>query len=402
MSLTSVECLRACAILEEAVQKLTFLEAITPDVLQHRDELTKFVGDEISRIIREQRQLEQRYETLIAQRSALKGLANRSKYKFVQNKIQEVARALRDSTKNLCRNLKDNPNISGNLLKIQRERQELIGILETTVCEVRTSGSYIQFNLSSAQLRESGSFTALIQKVARDKGNQERVRRIILQERDVSDRARQLDKDLCQEKVGHKKQVAEQQTSIAQLKQQLQSIKTKASVDTKYFRKEAHARTCSVARIHRQEERFREIEIANLERHRDIERSVHHSTMEFLKMQQQHLANELTQWERKYQDDYNQLAVDYETLTQERVSNLERLTLLKKRRDLELETERAIKEHATKQDEIDRRRLIEANKKHGAALAIQSTVRTFLQRKAEDDARRAADKKKKKGGKKKK
>ena len=46
--------------------------SITPDVLQHRDELSKFVGDEISRIIHEQRQLEARYESLIAQRGALK------------------------------------------------------------------------------------------------------------------------------------------------------------------------------------------------------------------------------------------------------------------------------------------------------------------------------------------
>lgn len=42
---------RIIAILEEAVEKLGFLGSIMPDVLQHRDELSKFVGDEISRII---------------------------------------------------------------------------------------------------------------------------------------------------------------------------------------------------------------------------------------------------------------------------------------------------------------------------------------------------------------
>ena len=48
-------------------------------------------------------------------------LANKFKYKENQREIQEVSRQLRESTKNLCRNLKDNPNISGNLLKIQHE-----------------------------------------------------------------------------------------------------------------------------------------------------------------------------------------------------------------------------------------------------------------------------------------
>ena len=42
---------RISAVLEEAAEKLGFLGSIMPDVLQHRDELSKFVGDEISRII---------------------------------------------------------------------------------------------------------------------------------------------------------------------------------------------------------------------------------------------------------------------------------------------------------------------------------------------------------------
>lgn len=42
---------RIIALLEDATEKLGFLGSIMPDVLQHRDELSKFVGDEISRII---------------------------------------------------------------------------------------------------------------------------------------------------------------------------------------------------------------------------------------------------------------------------------------------------------------------------------------------------------------
>jgi hypothetical protein len=99
------------------------------------------VGDTISRIIEEQRRLESRYETLIAQRGVLKGLANKSKYKENQHEIQEVSRALRESTKNLCRNLKDNPNISGNLLKIQQEREDLQELLDRTLDELKEDGT---------------------------------------------------------------------------------------------------------------------------------------------------------------------------------------------------------------------------------------------------------------------
>ncbi len=62
MPLSFIESRRVAVVIEDAIEKLTFLESISPDVLQHRDELSKFVGDEISRIISVQRQLEQRYE----------------------------------------------------------------------------------------------------------------------------------------------------------------------------------------------------------------------------------------------------------------------------------------------------------------------------------------------------
>lgn len=42
---------RIIAVIEEAGEKLGFLGSITPNVLQQRDELSKFVGEEISRII---------------------------------------------------------------------------------------------------------------------------------------------------------------------------------------------------------------------------------------------------------------------------------------------------------------------------------------------------------------
>ncbi|CAM9774975.1 unnamed protein product, partial [Phaeothamnion confervicola] len=142
VSLDPEEALRAAALLEAAMEKLAFLNSITPDMLQHRDELSRFVGDEISRIIAEQRALEARYEKLNAQRSALKGLGNKSRYKEVQSEIKEVSHALRESTRRLCRNLKDNPDVSGNLLKIQRERSELLEVLGRTVRELSESGTF--------------------------------------------------------------------------------------------------------------------------------------------------------------------------------------------------------------------------------------------------------------------
>ena len=108
-ALTVIEAARISAVVEEALEKLSFLASITPDVMAHRDELSQIVGDEITRIIQEQRGLETRYEQLISQRTSLKALSNKNKFNENQEQVKEVAKALRESTKELCRNLKVRP-----------------------------------------------------------------------------------------------------------------------------------------------------------------------------------------------------------------------------------------------------------------------------------------------------
>jgi hypothetical protein len=137
--LMTIDAARISSIVEEALEKLSFLASITPDVMAHRDELSQIVGDEITRIISEQRALEMQYETLVAQRNALKAQSNKAKVEENQLAIREVARALRESTKELTRNLKGNPNIAENLSKIQAERSSLQNLLSKTLRELRES-----------------------------------------------------------------------------------------------------------------------------------------------------------------------------------------------------------------------------------------------------------------------
>merc|ERR1711972_950590 len=119
-------------LLEEALKKLNFLTSISSSASVHGDELTQFMGDEISRIIQEQRDLEKRYEELIAARGQLKGLCNKAKFTETQKEIQEVAHKLKESNRSLCRNLKENPNVQENMLKMQQERAQVQEWLEET------------------------------------------------------------------------------------------------------------------------------------------------------------------------------------------------------------------------------------------------------------------------------
>jgi len=76
------------------------------------------MSEEISRVMTEQRQLEDQYAILIQRRSELKGLSNKKELEETKVEIEEVAKKLKESTRTLCRVLKDNPDVEGNQKKI--------------------------------------------------------------------------------------------------------------------------------------------------------------------------------------------------------------------------------------------------------------------------------------------
>ncbi|CAM9527653.1 unnamed protein product [Discosporangium mesarthrocarpum] len=344
-----------------------------PDVLQHRDELSKFVGDEISRIIqaretiflsslREQRQLEGRYEELIAQRSALKGLANKSRYKEVQTEIQDVSRALRESTKNLCRNLKDNPNISGNLLKIQRERAELIDLL----------------NQTSREMAEVRAFSALVGVVEEDRLAHSRQSELVRREKEATQAVKKLEADLQAERSDHARQVAGHKSTRAELKQTLMAVKSKTSVDVKYSRKEHSARVSSLLRVYEQYERQLEGQVKELERQKEVEGAVHKQTMGFLDMKRNQLQDAVDSWEERYSAEVGELEGVSGQLKAERDKMLVTLEGLNRRREQEMELEREREESKRRAVEAEAARVELEIRKNAAAAQIQRIFKVYL------------------------
>ena len=358
---------RFIAVLQECTEKLQFLSAIAPDVLQHRDELTAFVGGEISRIITEQRDLENRYEELITERGALKGLSNKTKYKAVQSEIQDVSHALRNSTKSLCRNLKDNPNIAGNLVKIHRERTELIDVILGCISE----------------LESGGGGEGLRGKVEGDRKQQEYQKEIMRKERETALAVKQLDKDLTIERQDHAQIVTEQREEMVQLKEQLLSIRTRASVDVKFQRAEANAKTASILRSFKQKEAELEAEIRKYDEELKMEEIVHNETIEFLRKKQKGLGTENERWEKKNEEDLGVLTTKYNKLITERDANLEVLMHLKSRREKEIAEEVAKKEAEEAELLAEKMRVELEAKMNNAAGLIQAVAKMFMKRQKE-------------------
>lgn len=82
--------------------------------------------------------LQQRYNVLLNQRLLLRaGTASRLKLQEVDGEIRATSERLSAVTVELCRHIKENPNIAENLRKVQRDRGDLISLFRNVVTELR-------------------------------------------------------------------------------------------------------------------------------------------------------------------------------------------------------------------------------------------------------------------------
>lgn len=386
MELSVVNSERIVAIVEDVVEKLGFLDSITPDVLQHRDELSKFIGDEIKRTMDEQRSLEARYEELIEKRAAMKGMHNKNKYKEVQEEIEDISRALKDSTNNLVRSLKDNPNVSGNLIKVQRDRTELRDL-------------FVRVN---QELRDRGTYTAITYRVDEENAAQIRFNQLKTREKSLRDTVSDLQEQLSNEQRSFAKTTQDQKMAITSLKDELQSIKGSASTNTKFKRKESLAAVASYWRELKLKERVYEEQLAESEDKIQTESVVNSETKNFLMRKLSKLHADIEMWDKKYDADIEDMDRKIGNLTTERDHQLLSLEELRARHQVELDAERELKEEAALKAENAKNEKALLKRQNIAAKVLQRELRGYLKRKAEFEALNPPKGKKGKGGGKKK
>lgn len=355
--------------------------SITPDVLQHRDELSKFIGDEISKAMSEQKALEKRYEELIETRAAMKGMVNKSKYKEVQEEIQDVSRALRESTNNLVRSLKENPNVSGNLIKVARDRTELHDLL-------------LRCN---QELRDRGTFHTIQHKVDEERNSRLRLQQLKVREKDLRDTVERLEEELTNEQRTFQRTVTEQKQAISQLKDELQHLKGSTAVDAKFKRKESLAYVSAIWREYKLKESVIEAKVRTLQEKLQTEHIVHNDTKEFLIRKQHQLAEEISNWEGRYDTEITDMDDSIKKLTIDQTNLREKLHVLRTRKEVEIQEERAKKERDDLEKEMKKQQIALKKRQNKAARCIQRDLRAYVKRKKELELINGATKKKGKG-----
>merc|ERR1712187_782421 len=287
------------------------------------------MGDEISRIIQEQRDLERRYEELIATRGQLKGLCNKQKFNETQHEIQKVALLLKESNKNLCRNLKENPNVQGNLQKMHAERTQVQEWLEDTKTELIET-----------------SFANLVQKVEQERKEQERLNEVKKKEKEATQTVRQLEAELLREQADHEKETKLANQEIKELKEELHRNRTISDIEFKFEEKKLRAQEQALIRIQAQMEKKLVEELEELQRAQDMVQQVHESAHSFLEEKLQKLQAQKDQWQKDYDRETNDRDVELTLLKERRAAGLQELNDYEEKRRAEA------MEHKAKEEEM--------------------------------------------------
>lgn len=380
LSIGLVESQRILSVVEEVVERLSFLGSLTPDVLAHTDELSQSVGDEVSKIITDQRNLEITYEELVKHRIELKGLGNKTAYKENQVKIKDVSLALRESTKMLCRNLKENPNVSAILLKIQEERVALQDILSITMRELSHC-----------------NFDTLTHKVEEEKKEQEHLEQTISLEKETTTAVESLKNELLRTRKEHKSEVSEKMKIISALKNQVIEIKTTALAKHRYAKKEAKAKLASTIREYKLNKGKLNKVMNESVTKRNIENLVHKNTSEFVAKMHDSLTKDLTLWAERMEREVEAKDEELLKLEELRKTDLEELNSLQARFDKDLAVKVAWDEEERRLIELKRIQRIEEMCRTKAARKIEIK---YLEYKTKKLSKKKKKGKKEKNGKK--
>jgi hypothetical protein len=300
-TVTPLEGTRISAVLEETQERLSFLSVMTPDASAFRDEVSAMVGDEVSRLIAAQREKERRYNSLVEQRAALKGLANKSKFKEVQKEIEVLSYELRESMKNLCRSLTENPSFEDNLSRIAEERDQLAGLLEGTISDLH-----------------DGHFRTLSEFVRREKEAGERLRVVSSREEVITQEVEAVAHTIKEEEDKYNAEADAKKAEIAVLKEKLRKLKQDTSLTVRYARKEASAKSEITGRQLSTEEQAVAEKIAHIKQTIEVETYAFEASMEVLKKEQDDYAKSVEAWKQTHLKEMAEKEEELKVLTEAR------------------------------------------------------------------------------------
>lgn len=306
--LSSLDTIHISAVLEDCIDQLAILGHIMPPSLEGKQDAAQIVDDELGQILRDQRDLESRYEVLVNQRDDPNS-NNRGLLKVQDLQAHSVAKSLRENTNALNRSFKQNPLTNDSLSKIQADRKFLQDVMEETLEEIVTRKS----------------FDSLVRAVNKEKEKKAGLQQTILKEEESRKLVKTLQRQLLEVKKEKESEIQQRNEMIAHLKDQLQEMKAKTSMEGKYIKKDAEVRvSCTQKRCQQGESSLKE-DLETLHYKIDEEARVNSEIETYLRQHHQILEEKVEYWMDKYDRDVEQKQHELDVLKASKANDLAKL-----------------------------------------------------------------------------
>lgn len=351
--LTALETFKVDVVVQETIDKLHFLDTLKSNM---GSEMSEMMSEEISRVMTEQRNLEKKYAMLGQKRAQLKGLKHKQELKDTIEEIKDTAKDLKESTRALCRVLKDNPDIAGNLAKIRDDRNDLIKILDDLLVQMK--------DLSYSHFKEE---------ILNGLENIEKLGKLRKEEKELQTKIKQVTTEHKEKDAESKAEFEETEKEIKLLEKNLNDSKTDSDLLLKYLQDKADGEEICQLRLYEQKETTLEDEIRDLEEKIERENLVSNKIRNFLRDKKETLDKEAEKWDEKNKKESEKLNQEIEELERKRKEDEEKQTQV----DADLQNEMMELEQK-KKEEIEKQKALERKKEENIA---RDNAARYLQQK---------------------
>lgn len=366
------------SVLDDTVDQLAVLGHIMPSSFEGRPEANEIVGEEIGKIVDNQKNLENQYEELVARRAGLKTSKNDSaQLQGNEQDISNVVGGIRHAAQSFGKTLKQSPLTSDNVVKLQNDRNFLQSILEKTLLE----------------LKGTCSFEALVEAVNSEKSKKAEIQQTILKEEEGRKEIRSLQKQIHNIKIEREDEIQQRNQMIAHLKDQLQEMKAKTNMEGRYIQKDAEVAVNQTQKKCSLEERQLKEEIELLNEKIGEEERVNIEIEQYLRTHQAELEEKVEYWMEKYDKDVEAKTHELDVLKASKANDLARLQELTK---LYAEYEQVVVEDRIEKEKARRKEEQELEELKGC-VKIQSWWRGVMVRRQLGPYSKKKKKKGKKG-----
>ncbi|XP_015272118.1 PREDICTED: IQ domain-containing protein G, partial [Gekko japonicus] len=269
--LSPVDVVRIYAVLEDCIDQLAILGHIMPISHEAKRDTFSIDGEHINEILSSQKDLGAKYQQLMDSRAE-----SQAKIPVELGKISELSRQLQETSNELKRanqlfnaSAKQMTLPMDHLKKVQENRQYVCDIIEETMDELLTLGT----------------FQTLLRAVNAEKQKKIQLQDIVLREELGRKKIKALQKQINDVKKEKEFELQNRDEMIAYLKDQLQEMKAKTDMENRYVKKDAELQMEQTQKKCGDAENDLQNEAERLRNQTDEEIRVHQDTENFLKHQ---------------------------------------------------------------------------------------------------------------------